>query len=75
MNLIETLDIVSEAVNRRFSTLVVFLDFLKAFDKKPHGLLLLKREAYGLRGILLRWLTCFLTGRMHRLVCGDSDSD
>ena len=74
-NLIETLDIVSEALSRRFSAAVVFLDFLKAFDKVPHSLLLIKLEAYGFRGNLLRWLTCFLTGRMQRVVCGDSESD
>ena len=74
-NLIETLDIVSESLNRGFSASVVFLDFLKAFDKVPHCLLLLKLKAYGFRGSLLRWLTCFLTGRMQRVVCGDSESD
>jgi hypothetical protein len=31
-NLIETIDIVSEALNRGFTASIVFFDFLKAFD-------------------------------------------
>ena len=65
----------SEALNRGFSASVIFLDFLKAFDKVRHSLLLVKLEAYGFRSKLLRWLTCFLTGRMQRVVCGQSESD
>ena len=74
-NLIETLDIVTEAINRGFSAAIVFLDLLKALDKVPLNLLRLKLEAYGFRDNLLRWLTCFLTWRMQRVVCGDSESD
>ena len=55
-NLIETIDIVSEALNRGFCASIVFMDFLKPFDKVPHHLLIIKLEAYGFRGNLLRWL-------------------
>ena len=71
-NLIETIGTVSEASNRGFIASIVFLDFLKAFDKVPHSLLLVKLEASGFRGKLLNWLTSFLKGRTQRLVVGDS---
>ena len=66
-NLIETIDIISEAFNRGFSASIVFLEFLKAFDKVP-SLLLVKLEAHGFRGKLLNWLTSFLLGRTQRVV-------
>ena len=42
---------------------VVYLDFAKAFDKVDHGVLLSKLQGLGVRGNLLRWLTCFLDCR------------
>ena len=45
----------------------IYLDFSKAFDSVPHRRLLLKLEAYGIKGSLLRWLESFLTGRRQRV--------
>ena len=41
----------------------VILDFSKAFDTVPHRKLLHKLEAYGIRGPILQWISCFLTQR------------
>ena len=46
---------------------VVYLDFLKAFDKVPHRRLLVKLEAYGINGKVLRWIEAFLSGRQQRV--------
>jgi hypothetical protein len=35
-NLLETLDIITEASSRGFTSIIVFLDFAKAFDKESH---------------------------------------
>lgn len=74
-NLLESLDIVTEAFNRGFASVIVFLDFAKAFDKVSHRALILKIRAYGFDGNLLDWLSDFLTGRKQRVVLGDVVSD
>ena len=42
---------------------VIYLDFLKAFDKVDIGILLRKAKALGISGKLGRWIHSFLTGR------------
>jgi len=62
-NLLETLDIITEASSRGFTSIIVFLDFAKAFDKVSHQALLIKLKAYGFDGLLLDWLSDFLLNR------------
>ena len=50
-NLLETLDIITDAVNKGKSVDLVLLDFAKAFDKVSHEKLLLKHVAYGIDSI------------------------
>ena len=42
---------------------VIYLDFLKAFDKVDIGILLRKAKGLGITGKLGRWINSFLTGR------------
>ena len=58
----------------RCCTHCVFLDFAKAFDSVPHKRLLLKLEAYGIRGALLQWFCSFLTKRRQRVVINGCSS-
>ena len=44
---------------------MVYLDFLKAFDKVDHGILLHKLKALGITGNLGMWFYNFLTNRSH----------
>jgi hypothetical protein len=74
-NLLETIDTITEAMNRGFSSVVVFMDFAKAFDKVSHRALIKKLEAYGFRGKLLEWLNDFLVGRRQSAVMDDTVSD
>ena len=46
-NLLETLDIITDAVNKGHSVDLILLDFAKAFDKVSHAKLIQKLEAYG----------------------------
>ena len=74
-NLIESLDIITEALNRGFYILLVLLDFAKAFDSVVHEFLLLKLRAYGFEDKIITWIADFLSNRKQRVVIGDSYSD
>ena len=74
-NLLETLDIITDAVNKGKSVDFVLLDFAKAFDKVSHEKLLLKLEAYGIDSILVRGVKGFLSNRRQRVVIGDNSSE
>ena len=47
---------------------IVFLDFAKAFDKVPVSSLIVKLEALGVKGKLLRWIKNWLSDRVQRVV-------
>jgi hypothetical protein len=74
-NLLETLDIITDAVNKGHSVDLILLDFAKAFDKVSHAKLIQKLEAYGVNNILVKWIESFLTGRKQRVIIGDNNSD
>ena len=42
---------------------VVYLDFVKAFDKVDLGILVAKLIKLGVSGVLLRWIASFIIGR------------
>jgi len=54
---------------------VRYLDLLKAFDKVRHGRLLLKLEAHGISGNVLRWIENRLCGRKQKVMLGRQVSD
>ena len=74
-NLIESLDIITEALNRGFYILLVLLDFAKAFDSVVHEFLLLKLQAYGFDEKIIMWISDFLSNRKQRVVMGDTFSE
>ena len=73
-NLLETLDVITDAVNKGKSVDLVLLGFAKAFDNVSHEKLLLKLEAYGINSILVRWVKGFLSNRRQRVVNEDNSS-
>ena len=73
-NLLETIDLVTESLNRGFLAMIIFLDFAKAFDKLSHRALHYKLQLLGFDDHLLKWLTDFLKDRRQRVVLGSAMS-
>ena len=66
-NLLEALNIWSEALSHGLPVDVIYLDFEKAFDKVPHERLILQLERFGVKGNILRWFRDYLTSRFQRV--------
>ena len=58
-NLLETFDYISYNIYNGIPVDVVLLDFAKAFDTIPHKRLLVKLEAYGINGLVLKCIKPF----------------
>jgi hypothetical protein len=69
------MDLITHGINLNHNVHIIFLDFVKAFDKVPHEYLLHKLSAYGLQGDLLHWCRSFLMDRRQSVfVDGTSSS-
>ncbi len=53
----------------------LLLDYSKAFDFVDHNIIIAKRAAYGVTGILLRWIGLFLGERFQRTHIGQEVSE
>ena len=74
-NLLEFLHFVANQVDSGEAVDVIYLDFQKAFDKIPHKRLMMKVEAYGVRGSISRWITNWLSDREQRVILKQSSSN
>jgi hypothetical protein len=54
---------------------VFYLDFAKAFDKVPHGRLIIKLQAKGIVGKLLKWIEEWLANRTQRVAVEGIESE
>ena len=68
LQLIRVLDIWSEILDQGGSLDVIYMDFMKAFDKVPHRRLVYKVSKYGIKGKILDWISNFLTDRTQCVV-------
>ena len=60
MNIIED---IATATDSKKHTIGVFIDLKKAFDTIDHSILISKLHSYGVRGIVLDWLSSYLDNR------------
>ena len=64
-----------EAVERKLFVGILFVDFIKAFEKVSHNILLQKLNDLGIRGDIWLWLKNYLTERRQFVRINGSDSD
>ncbi len=70
-NLLETMDLILQAIEDGYPIDIIFLDFAKAFDTVAHTRFNIKLPAFGIVGKLLNWIKAFLNGRTQRVIPGD----
>ena len=63
--LLDVFDNIMHMLDSNSSVDMVYLDFLKAFDKLDHGILLHKLRVVGITGNIGIWLFHFLTDISH----------
>jgi hypothetical protein len=69
-NLLETIDLISDAMESHLELILILLDFAKAFDKVCHRRLLIKLKAMGFDERTCNWVKAFLSNRKQRVVQG-----
>ena len=57
------------------STVAVFIDLKKAFDTLNHEIVVNKLCHYGIRGIVLEWIVCYLGKRKQFVQINDLSSE
>ena len=62
--LLSYVDDVTNSLDSKLCTDVVYLDFAKAFDSVSHRRLLVKLKSYGVHAPVLTWIASFLSNRM-----------
>ena len=61
--LLKAQHILIESLSKKQISLLLLIDFSKAFDRVEHTILLRKLEHYGIRGLALKWMTSYLKNR------------
>ena len=64
-----------QALNQEKFVISLFIDLKKAYDTVNHEILLGKLYSYGIRGVVLKWFTCYLNNRIQRVKIGNFFSD
>ena len=64
MALIEVIDNIYSKLDQHDTVVGIYLDPKKAFDTVNHDILLCKMYNYGIRGVVHKWFTSYLTDRL-----------
>ena len=72
--LLEAMDTWTEALDDHGSVDIIYTDFQKAFDSVPHGRLIEKVSACGIKGKAKTWIENFLRDRSQRVVVNGATS-
>ena len=63
-----------DSLNKQQISLLLLIDFSKAFDMVDHPILLKKLEHYGIRGPALAWMTSYLSNRKQSVSVNSSEA-
>ena len=63
-----------EALENGEIPLGLFLDLSKAYDTLNHHILFKKLDLYGIRGVTLKWIESYISGREQKVVIGKGTS-
>ena len=74
MAIVELVEEITTAMDNSMSTVAVFIDLKKAFDKVDHNILINKLEHYGIRGLAFSWIQSYLTNRTQYVSINDTIS-
>ena len=74
-NLLEALNMWSEAMMHGIPVDILFLDYSKAFDSVPHRRLVRQVESFGINGEALSWIDAFLSDRRQQVRANGALSD
>ena len=72
--LLNAQNILNNSLNNNQISLLLLIDFSKAFDMVDHKILLHKLHRYGIRGNALEWLTSYLSQREQYVSINSKDS-
>ena len=75
LQLLNVLDKWSKILDEGGCVDVIYMDFMKAFDKVPHKRLLGKLQSYGIQEPVHGWIKAFLSDRSQRVIVNGSPSD
>jgi len=70
--LVKVSDDLRKAIDQKKLSILVLLDFSKAFDRVQHKLLLAKLKSLGFSDSVVKWFEAYLSGRLQRVLSGDS---
>ena len=72
--LLKAQDLLLDSLNRQQVSLLLLIDFSKAFDMVEHDILLDKLNHYGIRGNILNWFKSYLSDRKQFVTIDGIDS-
>ena len=74
-NILEALNIWTEALMHQIPIDILYLDYRKAFDTVPHQRLLMQLRSFGIDGDAIRWIEGFLKDRRQKVLVNGSESE